>query len=417
MKWQKSLCSVDGVVGKHIVYLLKIIISPRWSPPADEVQQGKYRCLFPPDNLLKGKEDAGSCYARCYYRQQSEGLLTAQVVMERLSRMVDACDDLQGFLVFHSLGGGTGAGLTAALMEQLTVEYPKKIKINFALYPSTRFSQSAVQPYNCVLATHATMPDIDCTFLFDNDAVFDLCTVQGKLNDPRLNDLNALIAQVTSTVTLGLRTTESEFSTLQKIPVNLVPFPRLHFPLVSYAPVVGVGQCHDLCPSATTLAHSCFDPKTHLVKCDPSRGKYAACCLLYRGNVALADVTKAIDSIKAKRRLEFVDWCSAGLKISLNSIGPHALPGNHFEAPCSALCTLTCNSAIADLWSDLIHTFDRMFSKKAFLHWYTREGMDASQFLEARDDLAALEAEYREQFASTYSSGGNNRHQESYTDL
>ena len=34
---------------------------------------------------------------------------------------VEACDSLQGFMLLHSLGGGTGSGLGSHIIEQLAV--------------------------------------------------------------------------------------------------------------------------------------------------------------------------------------------------------------------------------------------------------------------------------------------------------
>ena len=51
-------------------------------------------------------------------------------------RMADNCSGLQGFLVFHSFGGGTGSGFSSLLMERLSVEYGKKSKLGFSIYPS-----------------------------------------------------------------------------------------------------------------------------------------------------------------------------------------------------------------------------------------------------------------------------------------
>ena len=43
---------------------------------------------------------------------------------------------VQGFLVFHSFGGGTGSGFASLLLERLKVEYRKKPVLAFSIYPS-----------------------------------------------------------------------------------------------------------------------------------------------------------------------------------------------------------------------------------------------------------------------------------------
>jgi len=42
----------------------------------------------------------------------------------------------QGFLIFHSFGGGTGSGFTSLLMERLSVDYGKRSKLEFCIYPA-----------------------------------------------------------------------------------------------------------------------------------------------------------------------------------------------------------------------------------------------------------------------------------------
>ncbi|XP_013361095.1 PREDICTED: tubulin alpha-1 chain [Chinchilla lanigera] len=63
----------------------------------------------------------------------------------------DQCTGLQGFLVFHSFGGGTGSGFTSLLMERLSVDYGKKSKLEFSIYPAPQVSTAVVEPYNSIL--------------------------------------------------------------------------------------------------------------------------------------------------------------------------------------------------------------------------------------------------------------------------
>lgn len=100
---------------------------------SDEIRTGTYRQLFHPEQLLTGKEDAANNYARGHYTVGKEMI---DVCMDRIRRLSEQCSGLQGFLIFHSFGGGTGSGFSALLMERLSVDYGKRSKLEFAIYPA-----------------------------------------------------------------------------------------------------------------------------------------------------------------------------------------------------------------------------------------------------------------------------------------
>ena len=100
---------------------------------------------------------------------------------------------------------------------------------------------------------------------------------------------------------------------------NLVPYPRIHFPLATYAPVISAEKAYHEQLSVSEITNACFEPANQMVKCDPRHGKYMACCLLFRGDVVPKDVNAAIAAIKTKRTIQFVDWCPTGFKVGLTS--------------------------------------------------------------------------------------------------
>ncbi|VDM78401.1 unnamed protein product, partial [Strongylus vulgaris] len=158
--------------GKHVPRCLFVDLEPT---VVDEVRTGTYRELFHPEQLLSGKEDAANCYARGRYTIGREMI---DVVMDRVRRLTESCKGLQGFLVFHSFGGGTGSGFLSLLMERLSTEYGKKSKLEFAIYPAPQIScnfkvsTSMVEPYNSILMTHTTLEHSDCSFMADNEAIY-----------------------------------------------------------------------------------------------------------------------------------------------------------------------------------------------------------------------------------------------------
>ncbi|XP_050414639.1 tubulin alpha-1 chain isoform X1 [Patella vulgata] len=381
--------------GKHVPRAVYVDLEPN---VVDEVRNGTYRQLFHPEQLISGKEDAANNYARGHYTVGKE---IVDLVLDRIRKMADQCTGLQGFLVFHSFGGGTGSGFSSLLMERLSVDYGKKSKLEFAVYPAPQISTAVVEPYNSILTTHTTLEHSDCAFMVDNEAIYDICRRNLDIERPSYTNLNRLIGQIVSSITASLRFDGALNVDLTEFQTNLVPYPRIHFPLVTYAPIISAEKAYHEQMSVAEITNACFEPCNQMVKCDPRNGKYMACCMLYRGDVVPKDVNAAIATIKTKRSIQFVDWCPTGFKVGINYQPPTVVPGERVTGADlaqvqRAVCMLSNTTAIAEAWARLDHKFDLMYAKRAFVHWYVGEGMEEGEFAEAREDLAALEKDYDE---------------------
>ncbi|OCH92178.1 tubulin-domain-containing protein [Obba rivulosa] len=376
--------------GKHVPRSLYVDLEPG---AIDAVKTGPYRGLFHPETMISGKEDAANNYARGHYTIGKELI---DPVMDRVRHLADNCSGLQGFFVFHSFGGGTGSGFGALLLERLSADYGKKSKLEFCVYPSPQLSSSVVEPYNSVLTTHTTLEHSDCSFMVDNEAIYDICKNKLNVSQPGFTNLNRLIAQVVSSITASLRFEGSLNVDLAEFQTNLVPFPRIHFPVASYAPLMSADNAHHENHAAAEMTFSCFEPGNQMVKCDPREGKYMATCLLFRGDIVPRDVTSAVATIKTKKTIQFVDWCLTGFKLGVCSEPPSHVPGGDLAKTTRSLCMLSNTTSISTAWSRLDSKFDLMYAKRAFVHWYVGEGMEEGEFSEAREDLAALEKDYEE---------------------
>jgi len=376
--------------GRYVPRALMVDLEPS---VIDEIRHGPYKQLFHPEMMINGKEDAANNYARGHYTVGKEII---DNVLDRVRRAADECTGLQGFLIFHSFGGGTGSGFTSLLMERLSVEFGKKSKLEFAVYPAPRTSTSIVEPYNSILTTHATLEHSDCAFMVDNEAIFDLCRRNLHVDHPSYSNLNRLISQVVSSVTTSLRFDGPLNIDFAEFQTNLVPYPRVHFPLASYAPLIGTARAGHESMSVSQITHACFETQNQMVKCDPRNGKYMAACLLYRGDVIPKDVNSAVTAVKADKNIQFVDWCPTGFKIGINNQRPAVIPNGDLAEVPRAVCLLGNTTSISEAWARLNHKFDLMYSKRAFVHWFVGEGMEEGEFSEAREDMADLEKEYEE---------------------
>ncbi|CAD6904955.1 unnamed protein product [Tilletia controversa] len=359
----------------------------------DEIKTGPYRQLFHPETLVTGKEDAANNYARGHYTVGKELI---DQTMDKVRRLSEACTGLQGFFVFHSFGGGTGSGFGSLLLERLQQDYGKKAKLEFSVYPAPQVSSSVVEPYNAVLTTHTTLESSDCSFMVDNEAIYDICQKKLGISSPSFANLNRLIAQVVSSVTASLRFSGSLNVDLNEFQTNLVPYPRIHFPLATYAPIMSAKSVTHEQNTVADMTNASFTVGNQMVKCDPRDGKFMACCLLYRGDVVPKDANAAVAAIKTKRTIQFVDWCPTGFKLGICNEPPSYIPGGDLAKVSRSLCMLANTTAIGAAWERLDRKFDLLYSKRAFVHWYVGEGMEEGEFSEAREDLAALERDYAE---------------------
>ena len=66
-------------------------------------------------------------------------------------------------MLFNACGGGTGSGLGCLMLERLSVDYGKKSKLSFTIWPCPQVSTAVVEPYNCVLAVHSLLEHTDVT--------------------------------------------------------------------------------------------------------------------------------------------------------------------------------------------------------------------------------------------------------------
>ena len=96
--------------GKHVPRAVYVDLEPT---VCDEVRSGAYKQLYHPEQIISGKEDAANNYARGHYTTGKE---IVDLVLDRIRKLADNCTGLQGFLVFHATGGGTGSGLGSLLL-------------------------------------------------------------------------------------------------------------------------------------------------------------------------------------------------------------------------------------------------------------------------------------------------------------
>ncbi|KAK2105098.1 hypothetical protein P7K49_014612 [Saguinus oedipus] len=116
-------------------------------------------------------------------------------------------------------------------IKKIQEEYPDRIMNTFTMVPSPKVSDMVVGPYNTNLSIHQLIGNRDDTYHINNEALYDICFRTLKLLCP---------------LTLN--------SDLQKLAMNMVPFPHWHIFMPSFAPLTSqvTQQSWDLTVSELT---------------------------------------------------------------------------------------------------------------------------------------------------------------------
>lgn len=99
---------------------------------------------------------------------------------------------VQGFMLLHSIAGGTGSGLGSFLLERLNDRFPKKIIQTYSVFPES--SDVVVQPYNSLLAMKRLVNHADSVVVLDNAALTRIAADRLHMQDPSFGQTNQLVS-------------------------------------------------------------------------------------------------------------------------------------------------------------------------------------------------------------------------------
>ncbi|VAH65089.1 unnamed protein product [Triticum turgidum subsp. durum] len=136
------------------------------------------------------------------------------------------------------------------------------------------------------------------------------------------------------------------------------------------------------------LTQQMWDAKNMMCAADPRHGRYLTASAMFRGKMSTKEVDEQMINVQNKNSSYFVEWIPNNVKSSVCDIPPTGL---------SMASTFVGNStSIQEMFRRVSEQFTAMFRRKAFLHWYTGEGMDEMEFTEAESNMNDLVSEYQQ---------------------
>ncbi|XP_034776655.2 uncharacterized protein LOC117394755 isoform X3 [Acipenser ruthenus] len=355
----------------------------------------KHGC-FRESNLIVGQEGRGSNWAYGYYGPPNEGergLL--QRTMESFRKETERRDCYSGTVLFHSLSGGTGAGLGARLCEEIREAYPVGHILSVSVAPH-QAGESPLQHYNTLLCLAALQRSADGVLLFHNDeALSRVLSLQSRspssLSSPQaqasLSSMNSHIASCLA----GLLYPVHNLTT-PRISLGLEPWELLR----SVSPVPATKFLH------TTQAHTrstvlwdslAASTLQMLPRHSPSGNPhYSSAVLAVARGDQCNSFLSSLDPVL--RRLRHGHRCAAWNPFPIDYwTDPQDVVS---PSPSSRSLTVCSNhSSVTDLLQRVGERAHDMFQARAYLHWYHRYGCEDQDFLQAFDTLRTVTEEYR----------------------
>nr|BAN66059.1 tubulin gamma chain [Babesia bovis] len=338
------------------------------------IMTSEYQGLYNPENVFLSKDGggAGNNWAR--------GYATADRVQDELfdiiDREADGSDSLEGFVLCHSISGGTGSGMGSYLLESLNEKYPKRLIQTYSVFPhlTTETSDVVAQPYNSILTLKRLTLNADSVVVLDNAALNRILVEKLKVTTPSIQETNTLVSNVMAASTATLKYPGPINNDLLGLMASLIAVPRCHFLITSYTPLTL--QKHASSIQKTTVLdvmRRLFQTQNVMMSAPMKDGKYMSALNVIMGDVDPTEIHKSLQRIRERKLVEFIKWNPASIQVVLSKHSPY-VPQQH---KVSGLL-LANHTSIAGLFQRCIQQFDKLYSRRAFLDNYKKEAMFSS---------------------------------------
>ncbi|CAG9329462.1 unnamed protein product [Blepharisma stoltei] len=333
---------------------------------------------FSPDDFVK-IESAGNNWGKGYYGSEVD-----EYIIDLAKSKTEACDSLQGFEISHSLGGGSGSGLTSRVIEMLKDEFPEILICMHTIFPYSGMGDCLVEPYNVTLSfPYLHMPK-NVIFAIQNERLFNFIFHQKHRIPSFYADFNHIAAAVLSGITSSFRYSGTLNGDLQKLVSNLTPIETMNFLIPEYTELSSL-WLHD------TLSRIFRDGVSANLLCNVDKNqKYIAAACNFRG---CEDYNKEINSFFDSDTNEIINnMPKKKIKYSVIEANP-----NNF--PMQAVSIINSTGFRKTLMGYL-EQYYALKRRNAFLHHFYGEGVEDDDFTQSANEMRDLIETYENVYNS-----------------
>jgi tubulin gamma len=374
----------------------------------NSIMNSPYANLYNPENIYVSKDGggAGNNWAQGYY--QGERLY--EEVFDIIDREADGSDSLEGFVLCHSIAGGTGSGMGSYILEKLNDRFPKKLIQTYSVFPNQdEISDVVVQPYNSLLTLKRLTQNADCVVVLDNTALHRIAADRLHMENPTFGQINHLVSTVMSVSTTTLRYPGYMNNDLIGLIASLIPTPRLHFLMTGYTPLTTDSQVASVRKTTVLdVMRRLLQPKNMMVSTPVQRQAnhcYISILNIIQGEVDPTQVHKSLQRIRERKLAQFIPWGPASIQVALSRKSPYIQSAHRVSG-----LMLANHTSISTLFERCLHQYDKLRKREAFLDQFKKVAIfkdNLDEFDASREVLQELVDEYAAATTPEYISWGS----------
>ena len=289
-----------------------------------KIQQSPYGDLYNPENFFMSKEGggAGNNWANGY----NEGDKVQEEIIEMIDREADGADSMEGFVLLHSIAGGTGSGMGSYFLERLNDRFPKKLIQTYSVFPNqnNEISDTTVQPYNSILTMKRLALNSDATVVLDNNALDRIAYDRMKIQKPSFDETNSLVSTVMSASTTTLRYPGYMNNDLMGLLASLIPTPRCHFLMTGYTPLTIDHHTSNIKKTTVLdVMRRLLQTKNIMMSASTKNGAYISILNIIQGDVDATQIHKSLQRIRERKLANFIQWGPSSIQVALSKKSPY----------------------------------------------------------------------------------------------
>lgn len=325
-----------------------------------------HRSLLKPDNIVFGSSSCSNNFATGYLRRTD---LRDDVLTRVNATVADSPLGDLTFLLTHSLAGGTGGGLTAAIVDELRSQHPSATIICCAVIRNRSGSSIPTQPYNEICALDRLQRMADLVVLLDNQMLAEAVNSKFGTIPSGFVGHNKLAARALGLFTSPARLPVRHPIGFRELTRTLAPFPSLN--LVGLAMETWGKSTNGDLVAAVRQTHN------RISGIPTARNKVLSPMFIASKGRKLSATTLRKDS-----RLQIPTWYPPAVSVAKT------------RSPDGSSLLVENSTGVNARLHGIVAQFDRLFKRNAFLHLYQGDGLSKAAMASARKNVNDLATAY-----------------------